>query len=153
MPGNFNQNITPAQNNWTQQLEIWVTPWGFLKGAAANNATMRQANGRTVITWSPPLKAPSGQAYTVTGYVNNQNLVEKVETRVEHPILGDMLVETEYSDYRDMGGLKVPARIVQKRAGLQTFEAAITSAAAACSLSTLPITSSPISRSRRSRNR
>ncbi len=47
MPGNFNQNITPAQNNWTQQLEIWITPWGFLKGAAANNATMRQAGGTT----------------------------------------------------------------------------------------------------------
>ena len=39
MPGNFNQNITPAQNTWTQQLEIWITPWGFLKGAAANNAS------------------------------------------------------------------------------------------------------------------
>ena len=43
MPGNFNQNITPAQNAWTQQLEIWITPWGFLKGAAANNATARRA--------------------------------------------------------------------------------------------------------------
>lgn len=30
-PGNFNQNITPANSGWTQQLEIWVTPWGFLK--------------------------------------------------------------------------------------------------------------------------
>ena len=39
--GTFNQNITPANTAWTQQLEIWVTPWGFLKGAAANNATVR----------------------------------------------------------------------------------------------------------------
>ena len=36
-PGMFNQNITPTNTAWTQQLEIWVTPWGFLKGAAANN--------------------------------------------------------------------------------------------------------------------
>ena len=35
----FQQNITPANTAWAQQLEIWVTPWGFLKGAAANNAT------------------------------------------------------------------------------------------------------------------
>jgi hypothetical protein len=48
-PGTFNQNITPANAAWTQQLEIWVTPWGFLKGAAANNATVRaqRLGGRT----------------------------------------------------------------------------------------------------------
>src|SRR5678815_4949419 len=33
------QNITPQNMAWAQQLEIWITPWGFLKGAAANNAT------------------------------------------------------------------------------------------------------------------
>jgi glyoxylase-like metal-dependent hydrolase (beta-lactamase superfamily II) len=128
MPGNYNQNITPGQNDWTQQLEIWITPWGFLKGAAANNATVTRAGGRNVVTWSPSLKSPSGQAYRVVGYINGQNLVEKVETRVEHPVVGDMLVEAEYSNYRDVGGLKVPGRIVQKRAGLQTFEATIAGA-------------------------
>lgn len=130
MPGNFNQNITPAQNAWTQQLEIWITPWGFLKGAAANNATVRQGGGRSIVSWSPAMKSPSGQAYVVTGFINGQNLVERVETRVEHPILGDLLVEAEYSGYRDLGGVSVPSRIVQRRAGLQTFEAAITSATA-----------------------
>ena len=27
---------------WAQQLEIWVSPWGFLKGAQQNNATARR---------------------------------------------------------------------------------------------------------------
>jgi glyoxylase-like metal-dependent hydrolase (beta-lactamase superfamily II) len=130
MPGNFNQNITPAQNTWTQQLEIWITPWGFLKGAAANNATMRQNGRLSVISWSPAMKAASGQAYVVTGYVNRDGLVEKVETRVDHPILGDLLVEAEYFGYRDLGGVQVPEKIIQKRAGLQTFEATITAAMA-----------------------
>ena len=76
------------------------------------------------------MKAPSGQAYVVTGYINDQNLVEKVETRVDHPILGDLLVEAEYFGYQDLGGVKVPERIMQKRAGLQTFEATITAATA-----------------------
>jgi hypothetical protein len=40
-PGKFDQTITPANTGWAQQLQIWVTPWGFLKGAAANNATTR----------------------------------------------------------------------------------------------------------------
>ena len=34
------QLITPETQGWAQQLEIWITPWGFLKGAAANNATV-----------------------------------------------------------------------------------------------------------------
>ena len=55
--GNFNQNITPTtMGGWTQQLQIWVTPWGFLKGAAANNATVKAERvGGTqynVVTWS-----------------------------------------------------------------------------------------------------
>ena len=129
-PGTFNQNITPTNTAWTQQLEIWVTPWGFLKGAAANNATVRsqKVRGKTynVVSWTPAQKAPSGQAYRLNGYIDDQNMVERVETWVEHPVLGDLLVETSYSDYKDFGGLKVPTKIVQKRAEMTTFEATIT---------------------------
>ena len=131
MPGVFNQNITGAQAsaNWNQALNVWTTPWGFLKGAAANNATARQQGGQQVVSFSPPnLKSPSGQMYTVTGYINNQNLVTKVETRVDHAVVGDLLVEFEYSNYRDMNGVQVPGRIVQKQAGMETFEANITAA-------------------------
>jgi len=133
-PGTLNQNITPANAAWTQQLEIWITPWGFLKGAAANSATVRteRAGGKiyNVVSWMPPQKAPSGQPYRLNGYVNDQNLIERVETWVEHPILGDLHVDTSYTNYQDFGGLKVPTKIVQKRAGLTTFEATITSASA-----------------------
>jgi glyoxylase-like metal-dependent hydrolase (beta-lactamase superfamily II) len=133
-PGTFNQNITPANAAWTQQLEIWVTPWGFLKGAAANTATSRsqRIGGKTynVVSWSPTQKAPSGQAYRLNGYIDEQNMVERVETWVEHPVVGDLHVETTYSGYQDFGGLKVPTKIVQKRAGLQTFEATIAKASA-----------------------
>ena len=133
MPGVFNQNITgmQASSNWNQALNIWTTPWGFLKGAAANNATVRQQGGQQLVSFSPPnLKAPSGQPYTVTGYLNNQNLVTKVETRVEHPIVGDLLVEFEYSNYQNMNGVQVPTRIVQKQAGMATFDANISAATA-----------------------
>jgi glyoxylase-like metal-dependent hydrolase (beta-lactamase superfamily II) len=133
-PGNFNQNITAAQTGWTQQLEIALTPWGFLKGAAANNATARTAkmNGKTysVVSYNPSQKAPSGQAYTVTGYINEQNEIERVETRLEHPILGDLLVENVYSAYQPFGSLKVPTQITQRRAGFPVFAATIKAATA-----------------------
>jgi glyoxylase-like metal-dependent hydrolase (beta-lactamase superfamily II) len=131
MPGVFNQNVSQMQvdGNWNQALNVWTTPWGFLKGAAANNATVRQQGGQQVVSFSPPnLKSPSGQMYAVTGYINNQNLVTKVETRVENAVVGDLLHEFEYSNYRNMNGVQVPGRIVQKQAGLETFNADITAA-------------------------
>ena len=133
MPGVLNQNITAMQAgaNWAQALNIWTTPWGFLKGAAANNASVRQQGGQQVVSFSPAnLKSPSGQMYTVTGYINNQNLVTKVETRVDHAIVGDLLVEFEYSNYRNMNGVQVPGRIVQRQAGMPTFDATIATATA-----------------------
>jgi glyoxylase-like metal-dependent hydrolase (beta-lactamase superfamily II) len=132
--GVFNQNISAANVAWAQQLQIWVTPWGFLKGAAVNNATVKSAhmNGTSynVVTWSPAQKAPSGQAYRVVGYINPQSLVDRVETWVEHSVVGDLHVDTRYSNYQDFGGLKVPTRIVQKQAEMESFTATITSASA-----------------------
>jgi glyoxylase-like metal-dependent hydrolase (beta-lactamase superfamily II) len=124
------QNITPQNMAWAQQLEIWITPWGFLKAAAANNATARAetVGGKRyqVVTFNAPVKSPGGQPYKVVGYINSQGLVEKVQTWVENPIFGDMLVEAEYTNYRDgANGLKFPAQIVQKRGGWPTFTAYI----------------------------
>ena len=130
-PGQLNQNITAQQasNNWGQALNIWTTPWGFLKGAAANNATVRQQGGQQVVSFSPAnFMSPSGQMYTVTGYINNQNLVTKVETRVEHAVVGDLLVEFEYSNYQNMNGVQVPRNIVQKQAGLTSSEITVSAA-------------------------
>ncbi len=132
--GRFNQGITAQNGLWQQQLEYWVTPWTFLKGAAANNATVKtqKLNGRnyTVVSWMPPVKAPSGVPYRVNGYINDQHLVDRVETWVDHDMLGDMHVDTAYTDYKDFGGLKVPTKIVQKRGGWTFFEVTIADARA-----------------------
>jgi glyoxylase-like metal-dependent hydrolase (beta-lactamase superfamily II) len=125
----------PAGDGWPAQMEIWVTPWGFLKGAAANNATARsrKIDGVTyqVVTWSPPQKAPSGQPYRVIGYINPQQMVERVETWIEHPVLGDLHVETFFKDYADFGGgLLAPSRITQSRVGMETYVAVLREARA-----------------------
>ena len=79
----------------------------------------------TELAWESPVKSPGGAAYRVVGYVNRDNLVTRVDTWLENPVFGDMLVTTEYSDYRDNMGLKYPAAIVQKRGGWPTFDAQI----------------------------
>jgi glyoxylase-like metal-dependent hydrolase (beta-lactamase superfamily II) len=128
-PGLFTQSITPATPEWAQQLEIWATPWGFLKGAAATTATVksRKIDGVAykVVTWSPARKAPSGQPYSVAGYIGPQGLIDRVETWVEHPIFGDMHVEFFYTEYKDFGGVKVPTRITQSQTGMQMFVVSI----------------------------
>src|SRR5580765_3034910 len=63
--GAFQQNITPNNTAWAQQLEIWTTPWGCLKGAQANNATVASSGGSKTLTWMTTQKAPSGVSYKV----------------------------------------------------------------------------------------
>ena len=125
----------PSGEGWPAQMEIWITPWGFLKGALANNATMRsrKVEGVTyqVVTWSPVQKAPSGQPYRVIGYINPQQIVERVETWVEHPVLGDLHVETFFTDYANFGGgLLGPGKITQRRVGMETYVALVREARA-----------------------
>jgi glyoxylase-like metal-dependent hydrolase (beta-lactamase superfamily II) len=125
----FTQNIQPANAAWAQQLEIWVSPWGFLKGAQQFDATARRrtVDGQQVteIAFDAPVNAPNGRPYRVVGYVNRDNLVTRVDTWLENPVFGDMLVSTKYSDYRDNMGLKYPSAIVQERGGWPTFDAQI----------------------------
>lgn len=129
--GRLNRAVTPQSATWSQQLDYWLTPWGFLKGAAANSATthVERVNGRnfTVVSWSPATpKSPSGLSYVVNGYINSEGLIERVETWVEHDMLGDMHVESVYSGYRDFGGLKVPTNMVQERGGWPFFKVLVT---------------------------
>ena len=54
--------------------------------------------------------------------MNSQNLVERVETRIDVGFTGDTLVEGIYSNYKDFGGVKFPASIVMRQAGHPVLE-------------------------------
>lgn len=131
----FNQTITPTNQAWGQQLEIWITPWGFLKGAEHSGnakAVTRNVFGKPykIVTWSPPQKSPSGKSYQVIGYIGPTNLVESVHTWVENNVFGDLMVEAEYRDWRNLGGLWFPSTIIQSRGGHPVFDAQILGVAA-----------------------
>jgi glyoxylase-like metal-dependent hydrolase (beta-lactamase superfamily II) len=134
--GTYTQNIPAEQTDWEQQMEIWLTPWGFLRGAETNGseATSQIVDGSryTVVTWKSPATqtSPSGIQYTVTGYIDDEDLIERVETWVEHPMLGDMHVQARYSEYMDFNGLMVPTRMVQERGGGAVFDVTVTEAMA-----------------------
>jgi glyoxylase-like metal-dependent hydrolase (beta-lactamase superfamily II) len=131
-PGTMFQQVTPQQADvsgpWNQSLELYITPWGFLKGAEANNATAKKDGKYTVLTWSPTVKAPSGKSYTINAYVNDRNQIDRVETWVGENIMGDMHIVATYSGWKDFGGAMAPAKIVQTRGGWPFFEVDVTSA-------------------------
>jgi len=133
-PGTYFDVVTAQQADvsqpWTQSLEFYITPWGFLKGAAENNATASKQKGFTVLTWSPKAKAPSGKSYVIHAYVNDKNLIDHIETWREENIMGDMQVLATYSGWKDFGGVMAPSKVVQMRGGWPYFEATITSAKA-----------------------
>src|SRR4030095_14167002 len=128
--------VTPQQADvsqpWANSLEFYITPWGFLKGAAENNATAsrRKADGKayTVLTWSPKVKAPSEKNYVINGYVDEKNIVDRVETWRGENIMGDMQILAVYTGWRDFGGVMAPSKIVQTRGGWPFFQVDVTNA-------------------------
>ena len=50
------------------------------------------------------------------------NLVSKYETLGDHPVLGDALAEVAFSDYRPVGAVKMPFRVVNRTGGEVTQE-------------------------------
>jgi glyoxylase-like metal-dependent hydrolase (beta-lactamase superfamily II) len=89
------------------QLMVWTFPQGFVKAAMANHATLTKVAGGTEASFTI-------DGHKVTGLINSRHDVERVRTWVDQSIVGDMLVETEYSGYKDFNGIRFPSRIVQK---------------------------------------
>jgi glyoxylase-like metal-dependent hydrolase (beta-lactamase superfamily II) len=138
MPGTFFQQVTAQQADvskpWGNSLEFYITPWGFLKGAAENHATAsrKKVEGKnyTVLTWSPTVKAPSGKNYVINGYVDDKNMVARVETWLGENIMGDMHILATYTGWKDFGGVMAPTKIVQTRGGWPFFEVEVKAAKA-----------------------
>ena len=93
-------NVAYPQGTATQappaafQHDLWTSPHGVVKAALADGATMRGSTFEI---------AREGR-FRARATVNGQNLVEKIESWIDSPVLGDMAVVTTYSDYRDYGG-------------------------------------------------
>ena len=99
-----------------RQLELAITPHGFLKAAlAAKDATAitlpivgssdagLSQNGRKVTIVSFTMGK-----YRVNGTINDQNLVELTDTWFPNPVYGDMDYEMRYTKYKNFGGVQFP---------------------------------------------
>jgi glyoxylase-like metal-dependent hydrolase (beta-lactamase superfamily II) len=123
-PGGAQQAAPAPANQVDRMLFVWSTPQGFLKAAMANNATTKKAKGGTEVSFTV------GGKYKMTGIIDAQNHVERVQTWIDQPIVGDMLVETVYSGYKDFGGVQFPSHIVQSQDGFPSLDLTVSSVTA-----------------------
>jgi glyoxylase-like metal-dependent hydrolase (beta-lactamase superfamily II) len=90
-----------------RQLDIWLSPHGFLKAAmAAGNATAvslpMEGQRKTIVSFTAMGK------YRVNGTITADNMVERVQTWIPNPVFGDMVYEHRYTEYKDYNGVKFP---------------------------------------------
>jgi glyoxylase-like metal-dependent hydrolase (beta-lactamase superfamily II) len=121
------QNATPAQGAVEDRIRaIWMTPHGVIKAAqdagAKSKVSMQRAGDRKTV----PIIVYPVSGVDVKATLNSDNMVERVETRGNDPVLGDMVTETIYSDYRDFGGVKFPTHIEQKQGGFPMLTLTVT---------------------------
>jgi len=102
-----------------RQLEIVLTPIGFLKAAmAAHDATAISLNivGPSDIGLSQYGRKVTIVSFTMgkykfNGTINDKNMVELVDTWYPNPVYGDMDYEMRYTKYKDFGGIMYPGQI------------------------------------------
>jgi hypothetical protein len=132
-PANANPPLPPnvvrpvPDAAYERGLAVWLTPHGFLKAAAENHAAAQagEDTGKKVTILTFLLGRNK-----IVGTIDGRDLVTGVKTWIPNPVLGDMPVETAYSDYQDFDGLKFPAHIVEKQGGFPTLDLVVTKAQA-----------------------
>jgi glyoxylase-like metal-dependent hydrolase (beta-lactamase superfamily II) len=102
--------IADAGNAEERMMEIWATPQGFLRAAAANHATSKPIPGGSEVSFL------MGK-HKLIGKINARNQVYMVDYWIDNPVLGDTLCEAGFYQYRDFGGVMFPAHIVRVVAG------------------------------------
>jgi glyoxylase-like metal-dependent hydrolase (beta-lactamase superfamily II) len=103
--------------NDLRQLELAITPHGFLKAALASSdakAIKIQYNGASDFglsqhgRWVTIVSFTLLGKYKINGTIDDHNLVELVGTWFPNPVYGDMDYEMRYTEYKDFNGVKFP---------------------------------------------
>lgn len=111
------ETATPASIALAErQFQLWSTPHGVVKAAMKHKGTVQ---GRTISFGVPG-------RFKAKATVNDQNLVERVDALVAHPVVGDMPVEIVYAEYNDFGGVNFPRKIRQSAGGFPALEMTVT---------------------------
>jgi glyoxylase-like metal-dependent hydrolase (beta-lactamase superfamily II) len=100
--------------------DLWTSPHGVIKAALKNKSTVQAVNegGRALTA----ISFEQAGTFKATAMINAEGLVERVESMLPNPVLGDTVVTTQYSDYKDFNGVKFPMRIRQSMARTEVLD-------------------------------
>ena len=103
--------------------QLWITPHGVLRTAQKNKATVsfQTRNGKS---WAAVSFTEPGRL-SATAYLNADYMVERIESRLPDTVLGEVSAVTNFSDYRDFGGVKFPGRIQMAQGGHPTLDVTV----------------------------
>ena len=117
------QSSLNAGSSWDAQLPLWLTPQGFLILAGRHEATVSEGRDGTTVSFSV---STSGLSYPFTGRFDEAALLTHVETRLDDPVFGDMLVTADFDGYREFNGLRFPTSLVIAQGGYPTLNLRVT---------------------------
>ena len=121
MDGEGGEPIPSPANAELWQLDIWLNPPGFIKAAMAPDA-----NPTAIWRWEMAESGRDGATtagiekiivvsatvlgkYRVNATINSRNLIQRIQTWVPDPVLGDMNYEHEYTQWQQIGDVTFPA--------------------------------------------
>lgn len=99
---------------WESQLDLWLDPQMFLKQAAAATNVRTEVETElgvdlTVVTF----EAPGG--HELSGYIDPDNHLKRIRTRLNDPVLGERTVEASFLYYEDFDGIQFPGVVIRKQ--------------------------------------
>ncbi len=113
----------PAEAVATRTHQIWLTPHGVITAAVQNPdaVTTGMRGGQTTLTVDI-------DGTLVTAVLDENSRPATVEMMIDHPVLGETLLEAEYTDYIDWPILDVyfPSGIVHRLGGETTLDLTVT---------------------------
>ncbi|OAH99719.1 MBL fold metallo-hydrolase [Methylomonas methanica] len=110
-------NITPQPTATEERAaEIWATPQGFLRAAQTHQAKIEDKGDDSEVSFTLDGK------YRYVGTLNAKHQLTNVKTWIDNPVLGDTLVETQYSDYKAFDGGLFPSHIVRLQGGYPVLD-------------------------------
>lgn len=122
VPAAVERDMRPAAEG--RLAQIWLTPHGFIKAAQTGTTTVRTETVRG--TRKQILRVRTSSGVTLEGTLNDRMLVERIETWVSNPVLGDTLFEAMFSGYRESGGVQFPTHILQREGGYPVLDVTVT---------------------------
>jgi len=97
---------------WEAAIDFWLDPHVFLREAVSREAHTETVHDLGVDYTVVTFEASAG--HTLAGYIDSDNVLRKVRTTFDDPVLGDRMVEMTYRSWEDFDGIRFPTLMIRK---------------------------------------